>query len=342
MNLNSLIDRTITDNTGKEFKFNNTQDAIYFLNTEINFWEETESEWRKANDSEPPRFFTAANYLKQMKSSAEEGNVTSNKASQINLPHYWIYSQHEFVPTYIDIAQKLTPEALKGFYMASANQNTETIPPQLILGMILGYEQLNSLSSISERITKSKSEFSSMMEESENTRKKYEQRFKDLEKKHTEFLTLKEPGKFWEDQAKTYQMQGWLWSLILGLAVTLGLIAASNFYIAWLSGSDLKIGLNTLHGVVILGVIVTFFGFACRILSKLALSSFHLMRDSQERKLLTYLYLSLNKENQLDQSSREIILQSLFSRSDSGLLSGDSSPTMPGGLNEIIKNLKNS
>ncbi|WP_370458218.1 DUF6161 domain-containing protein [Cellvibrio sp. KY-GH-1] len=66
------------------------------------------------------------------------------------------------------------------------------------------------------------------------------------------------------------------------------------------------------------------------------------MRDAQERKLLTYLYLSLNKDNQLDQNSREIILQSLFSRSDSGLLSGDSSPTMPGGLNEIIKTLKNN
>ena len=37
---------------------------------------------------------------------------------------------------------------------------------------------------------------------------------------------------------------------------------------------------------------------------------------------------------------REIILQSLFSRADTGLLKGDSSPTMPDGLlGQIVKNI---
>lgn len=342
MDLANLINIKLTDNTGKEFTFSQKQDYITFLSTEIDFWSTAEKNWTENQSTGLPRFFSSSRLLLQLKNSAESRTTNEKDVSDLNLPHHWLCSKHEFASSYVDYANKLDPEALKGYYFATANLNPESTNPQLILGMILGYESLNSFTSIPQRITKSKSEFSKLMIESEKTRKEYEQRFIDQEKKHKEFLTLKEPGKFWEDQARTYQMQGWLWSLILSLVITAGLIWASNFYIAWLSGSEQKIGLNTLHGVVILGVIVTFFGFTTRILSKLALSSFHLMRDAQERKLLTYLYLSLNQDNQLDQNSREIVLQSLFSRSDSGLLSGDSSPTMPGGLNEIIKTLKNN
>jgi hypothetical protein len=341
MDLANLISAKLTDNTRKEFTFTNKQELIEFLSNEIEYWSEVENEGlENIPSTQLPRFFSSSRILSQAKNYAEHNST--NEIDQLNLEQLWLYSKHEFTSSYVALARKLEPDALKGYYFATANLNPESVNPQLILGMVLGYESLNSFTSITDRITKAKSEFSQLMNDSEKTRKEYERRFIQQEKRHNEFLTLKEPGKFWEDQAKTYQMQGWLWSLILGLVIALGLIFASNFYIAWLSGSDMKIGLNTLHGVVILGVIVTFFGFACIILSRLALSSFHLMRDAQERKLLTYLYLSLNKDDQLDQNSREIILQSLFSRSDSGLLSGDSSPTMPGGLNEIIRNLKNS
>ncbi|HGH8119811.1 TPA: DUF6161 domain-containing protein, partial [Vibrio cholerae] len=47
------------------------------------------------------------------------------------------------------------------------------------------------------------------------------------------------------------------------------------------------------------------------------------------------LFLSLNKDSQLDSTSRNIVLQALFSRTDTGLLAGDSSPSMPG-LSELI------
>ena len=60
------------------------------------------------------------------------------------------------------------------------------------------------------------------------------------------------------------------------------------------------------------------------------------MRDAEEREQLTYLYLSLNNEKKIDEKSRDIILQALFSRSETGLLTGDSAPAMPGvGVSEI-------
>ena len=72
------------------------------------------------------------------------------------------------------------------------------------------------------------------------------------------------------------------------------------------------------------------FAFLARTLSRLTFSSFHLMRDAQERTQLTYVYLSLINEDKIDKSSRDIVLQALFSHTETGLLSGDSAPTMPG------------
>ena len=68
-------------------------------------------------------------------------------------------------------------------------------------------------------------------------------------------------------------------------------------------------------------------------------SSFHLMRDAEEREQLTHLYLNLRDGKDDDPESRKIILQALFSRSDTGLLAGDHSPTMPT-VQDAIKIIK--
>jgi hypothetical protein len=62
---------------------------------------------------------------------------------------------------------------------------------------------------------------------------------------------------------------------------------------------------------------------------KLAISAFHLSRDAYERLQLTHLYLALLNEEGITKEERTIVLQSLFSRADTGLLKGDSSPTIP-------------
>ena len=58
-------------------------------------------------------------------------------------------------------------------------------------------------------------------------------------------------------------------------------------------------------------------------------SSFHLARDAEERHTLTFFYLALLKDTEVKDEDRKLILQSLFSRTDTGLLKEDSGPTMP-------------
>jgi hypothetical protein len=59
---------------------------------------------------------------------------------------------------------------------------------------------------------------------------------------------------------------------------------------------------------------------------------------------MTHVYLSLiesgviGRENDTKENeSLQIILQSLFSRADTGLLKGDHGPTLPGGVDAIKK-----
>ncbi|MDR1585213.1 MAG: hypothetical protein LBS07_03430 [Prevotellaceae bacterium] len=47
------------------------------------------------------------------------------------------------------------------------------------------------------------------------------------------------------------------------------------------------------------------------------------------RQNITYFYLSLLKDSKVADSERQLIMQSLFSRADTGSLKEDSSPTMP-------------
>jgi hypothetical protein len=82
--------------------------------------------------------------------------------------------------------------------------------------------------------------------------------------------------------------------------------------------------------------------YLLRIFVKLALSSFHLSKDAAERVTLTYLFLSLTKDSTISDAERSIVFQALFSRSDTGLLKGDSSPSYPseGLISLITKNGK--
>ena len=80
---------------------------------------------------------------------------------------------------------------------------------------------------------------------------------------------------------------------------------------------------------LILITIVSLLAFIIRMLAKLYMSTLHLSRDADEREQLTHFYLALKKDTTIDPQERQLILQSLFSRADTGLLKEDSSPTMP-------------
>ncbi|UKA11695.1 DUF6161 domain-containing protein [Photobacterium damselae] len=153
-----------------------------------------------------------------------------------------------------------------------------------------------------------------------------------------EHLRLEAPAQYWEKSSQKYQKSARLWGGVLFLLICIGLIGFFYLYSRFLIGQNLALRLDTVKGVVLFFTGITIYGFQIRVISKLLISSLHLQRDSEERAKLTYFYLSLIKDGAIDEDSRNIIIQSLFSRTDTGLLSGDSSPTMP--YIDALKNIK--
>lgn len=155
----------------------------------------------------------------------------------------------------------------------------------------------------------------------------------EIETLYKEKLKLEAPAKYWNDRATKLRKEGYRWLTILVICVIIGIAILIWTLNEIAVGTLDKIFQNVGTGVkwsVLFITLVSFIAFAIKIFSKLTFSSFHLVRDAEEREQLTYVYLALQKEKGIDDTERHLIMQSLFSRVDTGLLKDDGGPTMPG------------
>lgn len=109
-----------------------------------------------------------------------------------------------------------------------------------------------------------------------------------LENTYEEKLRLDKPAQYWNKAAIRYSKQGWAWVGVIVFIVIVALINFQDFFVHWLSGKELELKLNSFQGVILFGSIVATYAYLLRVFSRLAFSSFHLMRDAQEREQLTH------------------------------------------------------
>ena len=173
-------------------------------------------------------------------------------------------------------------------------------------------------------------------------KKKWEDRFNtdeqnwnnrvtELEDLYQNKLMLEAPVKYWGKLEERHRKTGRSFAIatvliVIALVGILGLVLY-NWPPVWLEAG--KWNLNTLKGTFLLLTITSLSFYIVHFLAKFAVSSYHLARDAEERKQLTYIYLSLRQKNAISTEQEEIVLSALFSRADTGLLKGDHSPTMP-------------
>lgn len=162
-----------------------------------------------------------------------------------------------------------------------------------------------------------------------------------LENQYAELLKLKEPITYWKDRATELRKTGYITffavsicSLILAYLVYKLLWHSPEGLLESVFGGD---SLTAIRWSIIFIIFISVFFIIIRALMKFMFSNFHLARDAEEREKLTYLYLSLISNGEFNEEERKIVLQSLFSRSDTGLLKDDSSPTMPGATSLLDK-----
>lgn len=182
----------------------------------------------------------------------------------------------------------------------------------------------------------------SILTECDNTLKETQAKAEILEKTYADKLRLSKPAEYWNNSAKDFRTQArWFEVLTLFFIIApIGLLFfwGKEFIDAWFS-SDANA--NITYNIPRMGIVVfmlAIYTYLVRLLAKLTFSALHLMRDAQEREQLTYVYLSLINENSIDEKSRDIVLQALFSRTETGLLANENGPTMP--LSDVLQAMK--
>ncbi|GHA02635.1 hypothetical protein GCM10008090_10050 [Arenicella chitinivorans] len=202
-------------------------------------------------------------------------------------------------------------------------------------------EQEQLIVELQETIEKARNDLKLYDEAAENQRAQHEEEMIKITRSHNEQLQFEVPLRTWVLAYKGYKTQGnwlmgWLISLtlIVSFLLTLLLLVTPDHVLLMFSADDKSAAVRWSFTFCIL---VGFLAFAIRAITRAMFSSFHLARDANERALLTKYYLGLIRKGVLEPEDRAIIMQSLFSRSDTGLLKDDGSPTMAGDLVAKVK-----
>lgn len=177
--------------------------------------------------------------------------------------------------------------------------------------------------------------YTNVQNELNSFNKETHDQIKVLEDLYREKLKLEAPAQYWNLRATKLRKEGYLWlgGLILSIFGGVGIFIYALQLLA--DGTLKEIFDDTATAIkysITFITLVSFLAFLIKTLSKMTFSTFHLVRDAEEREQLTFVFLAMQKEKAIDPTERHLIMQSLFSRADTGLLKDDGSPTMPGNI----------
>ncbi len=182
----------------------------------------------------------------------------------------------------------------------------------------------------------------SKKEELDKIQADWQKRMDETNTLYRETIRLKKPAEYWDKLCTDYEKKGrtwmrWAGALLALIAVPVAAIIYSPP--AWILDQKVVLSASGIKLTILTAVVVSLLVYFFHLFVKLSMSAYHLSRDAKERYQLTHVYLSLIDEKAVEPSEREIVLQSLFSRADTGLLKGDSSPTLPGTIGSLISNI---
>lgn len=166
------------------------------------------------------------------------------------------------------------------------------------------------------------------------------QKIAELEETYREKLKLEAPAEHWETRGNKLRKQGWVALGVLTLLVIIGVVILyfilvsppEQIYASWFDNDKS----TAVRWTLVLVALLSLLAYAIRSVAKVMFSAFHLARDSEERHTLTFFYLALLKDSNIEKEDRQLIMQSLFSRADTGLLKDDGGPTMPNDISKFL------
>lgn len=172
--------------------------------------------------------------------------------------------------------------------------------------------------------TESKSEYQTFLQESRTS-------IEQLKKTYSDELKLKDPAKFMKQESEKYKISARNWSIAtVGLTIVL-LLLLYLILDPEITFTKKLITINffsnqmPVYSSVIIFSMVGLVIYIIRLFIKMAVSSKHLSEEYYQKYSLTYFYLSLLFEGKLEQRQADVILATLFTKADTGLLKNDTS-----------------
>jgi hypothetical protein len=190
-----------------------------------------------------------------------------------------------------------------------------------------------------EDYTERETKYKNLANQSEQYIAEKEEIIERLETNYREKLAFEDPADDWDGLSKKYAKSG-IWWMVGGICMATIIVAMLSllilfFFFFYEKAGWFNIARDTALVTVLVGVAI----YALRIVFRLSLSSFHLSRDARERHRLTKFYHAMKDAGLADETDRPLIIQSLFSRSDTGLLK-DSTPELPVPVAELVGKVK--
>ena len=169
-----------------------------------------------------------------------------------------------------------------------------------------------------------------------------EARLNNLEKTYKDKLSLEAPETLWYNRSKEYRGLAKCWTGVLIVAV-LGLVGALTVLVMAIHEYSLDAvqDIPFISKSFILVSIISFFVYIIRILIKIVMSNHHLATEYEQKAALTRFYQALTYAGtDIAQEERIIIIHSLFSKTETGLVKTDSSNDVDAILSVLSKNVR--
>lgn len=168
-----------------------------------------------------------------------------------------------------------------------------------------------------------------------------EARLNDLEETYKNKLSLEAPETLWYNRSKEYRRFAKCWTGVLVVFVVALVVALRELVIVIHEYSlDAVQEIPFISKSFILVSIISFFVYIIRVLIKIVMSNHHLATEYEQKAALTRFYQALTYAGtDIAQEERIIIIHSLFSRTETGLVKTDSSNDVDAILSVLSKNV---
>lgn len=169
-----------------------------------------------------------------------------------------------------------------------------------------------------------------------------EARLNNLEETYKDKLSLEAPETLWYNRSKEYRRFAKCWTgVLIVAAIALAKFLTDLVMVIHEYSLDAVKEIPFISKSFILVSIISFFVYIIRVLIKIVMSNHHLATEYEQKAALTRFYQALTfAGTDIAQEERIIIIHSLFSKSETGLVKTDSSNDVDAILSVLSKNIR--